>query len=69
MVTIPSHELATRDLLEKLSKGQNSMCEYGKQFKSYCDQLAVMNKPLNDIYKSHWFINGLRSAFTSFAIA
>ncbi|CAH1424688.1 unnamed protein product [Lactuca virosa] len=28
----PSRELATRDLLEKLSKGQNLVCEYGKQF-------------------------------------
>lgn len=48
-------------------KGSRSVQDYSCQFKSVCDQLAAIGRPIDDTDKLHWFLRGLGSTFSSFS--
>lgn len=64
-----SRELYLKDDLQLMKKGNLSVSEYGRQFKSLCDQLAAIGHPVDDTDKAHWFLRGLGSSFSSFFAA
>ncbi|KAH6762156.1 hypothetical protein C2S52_019589 [Perilla frutescens var. hirtella] len=45
------------------------LAEYGRHFKALSDQLVAIGRPLDDSDKSHWFLRGLGSSFSSFTTA
>ena len=58
-----------RDSLRQMQKGTNTIFEYGRKFKTICDQLAAIDQPVDDMDKIHWFLCGLGSSFETFSIA
>ncbi|KAM0033619.1 putative RNA-directed DNA polymerase [Helianthus debilis subsp. tardiflorus] len=58
-----------RDSLRQLTKGANTVSEFGRKFKSLCDQLAAIGHPITDEDKRHWFLCGLGSSFETFSTA
>lgn len=42
-----------------MKKGSRSIDEYLKEFKSICDNLAAIKKPVSDLEKVFQFANGL----------
>lgn len=56
-----------RDSLHHLKKGSITIVEYAHKFKRICDQLTVIEHPLDDDDKSHWFLCGLGSSFKIFS--
>lgn len=60
-----AHQL--REELQMLKKGTLSVAEYGRKFKLLCDQLAAIGRPVDNSDKTHWFLRGLGSQFTSFS--
>lgn len=58
-----------RDSLRQLQKGTMSVSDYGRQFKSLCDQLAAIGHPVDDLDKTHWFLCGLGPSFETFSTA
>ncbi|KAF5790338.1 putative RNA-directed DNA polymerase [Helianthus annuus] len=56
-----------RDSLRQLKKGTSSVSDFGKKFKSLCDQLAAIGHPVSDEDKRHWFLCGLGSTFETFS--
>ncbi|XP_076913547.1 uncharacterized protein LOC143572213 [Bidens hawaiensis] len=57
-----------RDSLRQLSKGNSTVFDYSRKFKSVCDQLAAIGHPVLDMDKIHWFLCGLGVSFESFSI-
>lgn len=53
--------------LLSLRRGSTSVHEYGKRFKSICDQLSAIGLSVDETDKSHWFLRGLGIQFASFA--
>ncbi|CAA0816765.1 Unknown protein [Striga hermonthica] len=64
-----SRELRLKDDLQLMKKGDCPISEYGRKFKSICDQLAAIGRPVDDTDKAHWFLRGLGSDFSSFSAA
>ncbi|KAH6799229.1 hypothetical protein C2S51_035713 [Perilla frutescens var. frutescens] len=64
-----SCELRLKDELQFMKKEYRTVSEYGRQFKSLCDQLAAIGHPVDDTDKTHWFFRGLGSSFSSFSAA
>lgn len=62
-----SRELRLKDDLQLMKRGTMSVTEYGRKFKSLCEQLAAIGRPVDETDKSHWFLRGLGPAFTSFS--
>lgn len=58
-----------KDSLRHLKKGNLSVAEYARQFKSICDKLHVIGKVVPDDEKSHWFLCGLGPTFETFSTA
>ncbi|KAJ0536278.1 putative RNA-directed DNA polymerase [Helianthus annuus] len=58
-----------RDSLRQLRKGTSSVADFGKKFKSLCDQLSAIGHPVPDMDKTHWFLCGLGPAFETFSTA
>ncbi|KAJ0490671.1 putative RNA-directed DNA polymerase [Helianthus annuus] len=58
-----------RDGLRQLQKGTSSVSDFGRRFKSLCDQLAAIGHPVSDEDKRHWFLCGLGSSFETFSTA
>ncbi|KAJ0443684.1 putative RNA-directed DNA polymerase [Helianthus annuus] len=58
-----------RDTLRQLSKGSSSVAEFGRRFKTICDQLAAVGQPVVDSDKVHWFLYGLGPSFETFSTA
>jgi hypothetical protein len=50
-----------------MKKDTRSVVEYSREFKSVCDQLAAMGRPVDDLDKIHWYLRGLGSAFSTFS--
>uniref|UniRef100_A0A2N9H6C1 Reverse transcriptase Ty1/copia-type domain-containing protein n=1 Tax=Fagus sylvatica TaxID=28930 RepID=A0A2N9H6C1_FAGSY len=44
-----------------------TIVEYSHEFKSVCDQLAAMGRPVDDLDKIHWYLRGLGSSFSTFS--
>lgn len=53
--------------LISLRRGESSVEDYGKKFKSLCDQLSAICHPVEESDKSYWFFRGLGVQFASFA--
>ncbi|KZV45703.1 hypothetical protein F511_26729 [Dorcoceras hygrometricum] len=64
-----SRELRLKDYLQLMKKGNRTVSGYGRQFKSLCDQLAAIGRPVDETDKAHWFLHGLGSSFSSFSAA
>lgn len=47
--------------------GSRSVVEYGQAFKTLCDRLAAIGKPVDAADQSHWFLRGLGSRFATFS--
>ncbi|KAI3765987.1 hypothetical protein L2E82_16034 [Cichorium intybus] len=58
-----------KDSLRQLSKGTLSVSEYGRSFKSICDQLSAIGHPIDNMDKLHWFLCGLGPSFETFSTA
>ncbi|KAF5780871.1 putative RNA-directed DNA polymerase [Helianthus annuus] len=56
-----------RDNLRMLQKGSSSVAEFGRKFKTICDQLAAIGHPVDKTDKCHWFLCGLRTTFEHFS--
>ncbi|KAK1391985.1 hypothetical protein POM88_011041 [Heracleum sosnowskyi] len=52
--------------LQSLKKGTSTLNEYIRIFKSTCDQLASIGKPVDDRKKVLWLLNGLGRDYESF---
>ncbi|KZV37213.1 hypothetical protein F511_04632, partial [Dorcoceras hygrometricum] len=61
-----SRELRLKDDLQLMKKVNRTVFEYGRQFKSLCDQPAAVGRLIDETDKSHWFLCGLVSSFSSF---
>lgn len=48
-----------RDTLHLLTKGSASVLDFGRRFKTICDQLAAIGHPVDDEDKNHHFLRGL----------
>lgn len=42
------------------------MPDYGKEFKSLCDQLSAIGKPVEESDKSYWFLRSFGPNFANF---
>jgi hypothetical protein len=51
-----SQELRFKDELQDMKKDTRSVVEYSREFKSVCDQLATMGRPVDDLNKIHWYL-------------
>ncbi|KAJ9542144.1 hypothetical protein OSB04_028650 [Centaurea solstitialis] len=58
-----------RDQLRQFSKGASSVADYGRKFKSICDQLSAIGHPVAEYDKIHWFLCGLGGSFETFSTA
>ncbi|KAK9075210.1 hypothetical protein SSX86_003531 [Deinandra increscens subsp. villosa] len=58
-----------KDQLRHLTKGNQSVAEFGRRFKDICDRLAAIGQPVEEADKSHWFLSGLGPDFSMFTIA
>jgi len=52
-----SRELRFKDELQDMKKDTRSVVEYSREFKSVCDQLATMGRPVDDLNKIHWYLH------------
>ncbi|KAL9463183.1 hypothetical protein AB3S75_001062 [Citrus x aurantiifolia] len=57
------------DQLQTLKKGSLTMDEYLRKFKTICDSLAAVNKPLDDMDKVFQLARGLRMEYKDFRVA
>uniref|UniRef100_A0A2N9G1B4 Uncharacterized protein n=1 Tax=Fagus sylvatica TaxID=28930 RepID=A0A2N9G1B4_FAGSY len=62
-----SRELRLKDELQHIKKDAKTIVEYSHEFKSVCDQLAAMGRPVDDLDKIHWYLRGLGSSFSTFS--
>ncbi|KAJ0752082.1 putative RNA-directed DNA polymerase [Helianthus annuus] len=56
-----------QDTLRQMQKGSATVAEYGRKFKSLCDQLAAIGHPPSENDKCHWFLRGLGNEFQNFS--
>ncbi|KAJ9561510.1 hypothetical protein OSB04_006670 [Centaurea solstitialis] len=56
-----------RDQLRQVSKGSSSVSEFGRKFRTICDQLSAIGHPVEDSDKVHWFLCGLGASFETFS--
>ncbi|KAM0048068.1 putative RNA-directed DNA polymerase [Helianthus debilis subsp. tardiflorus] len=56
-----------KDSLRQLQKGNSSVAEYGKKFKSLLNDLAAIGHPVDEHDKSHWFLCGLGPSYEIFS--
>lgn len=57
-----------KNMLVTIQKGYHSLEEYLKEFKSICNNLTTIKKPINDIDKVFQFACGLGSRYETFCI-
>ncbi|KAL9432747.1 hypothetical protein AB3S75_027714 [Citrus x aurantiifolia] len=57
------------DQLQTLKKGSLTMDEYLRKFKTICDSLAAVNKPLDDVDKVFQLERGLGMEYKDFRVA
>ncbi|GJU66919.1 putative RNA-directed DNA polymerase [Tanacetum coccineum] len=56
-----------RDQLRLIQKGTKYVAEYGRLFKTLCDQLAAIGHPVDKSDQLHWFLCGLGPSFETFS--
>ncbi|OIW15216.1 hypothetical protein TanjilG_08808 [Lupinus angustifolius] len=62
-----AQELRLKDELQLIRKGSRTVLDYGKHFKSLCGQLVAIGRSVDDSDKSHWFLHGFGTVFSSFS--
>lgn len=50
-----------------MSKGTSSISNFGKRFKTVCNELSVIGKLVDNMDKLHWFLCGLGLLFETFS--
>ena len=50
-----------------MKRGTKPVVEYARAFKTICDQLHAIGKPVEDIDKVHWVLRGLSTEFLAFS--
>nr|KYP63355.1 Retrovirus-related Pol polyprotein from transposon TNT 1-94 [Cajanus cajan] len=50
-----------------MHRGSISVIEYGKKFRTICDQLAAIGAPIANDDKVHWFLRGLGPSYANFS--
>lgn len=58
-----SREFSLRRSLQLLTKKDKTLAVYGREFKSICDALSAIGKPIDDSMKIFGFLNGLGREF------
>ena len=58
-----ARELRLKDDLQLMKRGTKPVAEYARAFKTICDQLHAIARPVEDIDKVHWFLRGLDIGF------
>ncbi|GKB40575.1 putative RNA-directed DNA polymerase, partial [Tanacetum coccineum] len=56
-----------RDQLRLIQKGTKPVAEYGRLFKTLCDQLAAIGHPVDESDQLHWFLYSLGLSFETFS--
>eukprot|EP00261_Vitis_vinifera_P040178 XP_019081421.1 PREDICTED: uncharacterized protein LOC109124128 isoform X2 [Vitis vinifera] len=64
-----ARELRLKDDLQLMKRGTKPVAEYARTFKTLCDQLHAIGRPVEDTDKVHWFLRGLGPDFSSFSTA
>ena len=62
-----TRELQLKDELQLMQRGSRGVAEYARSFRSLCDQLSAIGKPVDDTDKVHWFLRGLGHDFKIFS--
>ena len=60
-------ELQIKDELNLMKHGSCSVSKYSQAFKSHCDQLLAMGRPIEDTDKVYWYLHGLGHEFSTFS--
>lgn len=55
-----------REELLSLRRGSLSVRDYKKNFKTLCNQLSVIGRPVDESDKTHWFLCGFGIQFANF---
>ena len=50
-----ARELRLKNDLQPMKRGTKPVAEYARAFKTICDQLHAICRPVEDIDKVHWF--------------
>ncbi|KAK9054306.1 hypothetical protein SSX86_025384 [Deinandra increscens subsp. villosa] len=58
-----------KDQLNSITKGTQSVAEFGRRFKALVDQLAAIGHPMSETDKTHSYYRGLGPSFENFSIA
>nr|GMD84145.1 Retrovirus-related Pol polyprotein from transposon RE1 [Ipomoea batatas] len=58
-----------KNMLMTIKKGSRSLDDYTKEFKSICDNLAAIKKPVDDLDKVFQFARGLGAKYENFRLA
>uniref|UniRef100_A0A2N9HM89 Integrase catalytic domain-containing protein n=1 Tax=Fagus sylvatica TaxID=28930 RepID=A0A2N9HM89_FAGSY len=64
-----AREIRLKDDLQLMKRGTRPVTAYARAFKALCDQLHAIGRPVDDTDKTHWFLRGLGSDFSSFSTA
>ena len=64
-----ARELRLKDDLQLMKRGTKPVAEYARTFKTLCDQLHAIGRPVEDTDKVHWFFRGLGPDLSSFSTA
>lgn len=61
-------EIHLKNDLQLMKRGTRPVAAYARAFKGLCDQLHVIDRPIDGIDKVHWFFCGLGVNFSNFSI-
>ncbi|KAA8542236.1 hypothetical protein F0562_023628 [Nyssa sinensis] len=61
-----ARSLALKQRLTSITRGTDNLSTYLRRFKTICDELAAIGKPVSDQKKSWWLLNGLGKDFEIF---
>ncbi|RVW19267.1 Retrovirus-related Pol polyprotein from transposon RE1 [Vitis vinifera] len=64
-----ARELRLKDDLQLMKRSTKPVAEHARTFKTLCDQLHAIGRPVEDTDKVHWFLRGLGTDFSSFSTA
>ena len=64
-----ARKLRLKDDLQLMKHGTKHVVEYVRAFKTICDKLHAIGRPVEDIDKVHWFLRGLDTDFSAFSTA
>ncbi|PWA35172.1 zinc finger, CCHC-type [Artemisia annua] len=56
-----------RDAMRTMTKGAETVTQYGRRFRTLLDQLAAVGAPVDAADQRHWFLRGLGAAFETFS--